>query len=184
MNDIEAQERTKYEQMWQIDSYRRNAPGEKLVGDAVSKLGIKTGDTVIDFGCGTGRAAAKFQALGMKISAVDIAANCLDSGIELPLAVQTLWEPCPFAAKYGFCTDTMEHIPPERVDEVLANIKICVSACYFQIATRPDSMGKLIEDTLHLTVNDADWWLRKLQDHFGSVEIEPRPGCVIAVCKS
>lgn len=182
--ELEAQERTKYKRMWEVDLYRKSAPGEKLVDGAVRRLGMKPGDSVIDFGCGTGRPAAKFQALGMEAMGIDIADNCLDEGVEIPLAIQPLWELAPFEAGFGFCTDVMEHIPPERVNDVLANIALTVGACYFQIATRPDSMGRIIGETLHLTVKDSKWWHRKLEEYFGSVNSESRGGATIVTCKA
>ena len=182
--NLETQERTKYTRIWEVDRYRKGSPGERLVDSAVKRLGMKPGDSVIDFGCGTGRPAAKFQTLGMKAMGIDIADNCLDEGVEIPLAIQTLWDLPPFEADFGFCTDVMEHIPPERVDDVLANIALTVGACFFQIATRPDSMGKIIGETLHLTVQDAKWWHRKLEEHFESAKSEPRGGATIVTCKS
>jgi hypothetical protein len=65
----------------------------------------------------------------------------------------------------------MEHIPEDKVDEVLANIRRTVSACYFNIATRQDNFGKYIGDTLHLTVKSAEWWVRQVQKHFSQTVV-------------
>jgi len=180
---LEDQERSKYERMWDIDRYRKNAPGERLVEDAIRRMKAKEG-FVIDFGCGTGRAAQAFKDRGFGVAGIDIAENCLDEGIEVPLFVQTLWEPFGLSGDYGFCTDVMEHIPPEKVGAVLSNIAASVDKCYFQIATFHDGMGKLIGETLHLTVKSAPWWREKLEEHFEWVATNQTNGGVIAVCES
>jgi SAM-dependent methyltransferase len=176
-------ERTKYERMWEFPEYRKNAPGERLVDDAIKKMAMKSG-TVIDFGCGTGRAAQAFADKGFAVAAIDIAENCLDEGVDIPVFVQCLWEPIGLSGDYGFCTDVMEHIPPEKVDDVLENIACAVDRCYFQIATFKDGMGRLIGDTLHLTVKPAGWWKDRLESHFDSVDVEQRNGGVIAHCST
>lgn len=181
MHTTEA-EKAKYERMWGFGSYRKNAPGEKLVADAINRLGIDEPTTVIDFGCGTGRAARAFKKRGHIVTGIDIAENCLDPGVNILLVNQCLWEPIGIKAEIGYCTDVMEHIPPEHVDAVLANIAACTERSYFQIATRKDAMGRLIKDTLHLTVKPADWWEQKLSEHFERVEAYPSNGAVIACC--
>lgn len=180
---LREQERDKYEKMWGFEQYRKNSPGERLVDDAIARMKMK-GGTVLDFGCGTGRAAQAFADKGFTVAGIDIADNCLDEGIEIPLFVQCLWEPFGLSGDYGFCTDVMEHIPPEKVDAVLQNIACSVDRCYFQIATFHDGMGKLIGDTLHLTVKSAPWWRDKLAEHFHFVTIERRNGGVVAICES
>jgi hypothetical protein len=70
----------------------------------------------------------------------------------------------PVKAEYGFCTDVMEHIPPDNVDKVLDN---CLMACqhvFFQISTVDDVCGALIGHPLHLTVKPYAWWLKKFQE--------------------
>jgi len=182
MTTIEA-ERTKYRKMWEFPQYRKNAPGERLVDDCIARLKLKP-CSLIDFGCGTGRAAKAFQDRGFDVFGIDIADNCLDPGVEIPLSICSLWESIIFRADAGFCTDVMEHIPTEHVDAVLSNIARSVKVCYFQIATFKDGMGALIGDTLHLTVKPAKWWEERLAQHFRSVDTERTNGGLIAVCKS
>lgn len=61
------------------------------------------------------------------------------------------------------CIDVMEHIPPECVDMVLADIaaytkKIAV----FSISTRPAAKRLPDGRNAHLTVEEPRWWLRKI----------------------
>ena len=66
----------------------------------------------------------------------------------------------------------MEHIPRVRVVDTLAAISARTRrAAYFRIATRPDRMGALIGETLHLTVEAASWWRLQLGAHFRVVDL-------------
>jgi len=171
MDDIAAREQNKYERMWNIKSYRKHAPGEPIAAKAFHELGMKPGDTLADFGCGTGRPAAAMQRMGAIVVGIDHAVNCLDPDVNINFLKCNLWDlPPDLKADFGYCTDVMEHIPTEKVDAVLAGIRrIVQKKAFFQIATFPDKMGKHIGETLHLTVQTPEWWEAKLSEHWGSV---------------
>lgn len=164
-------EREKYQKMWSHDQYRRVAPGE---GAAMHFLGTakpRFGSTIIDFGAGTGRGALMLAMLGrMKVKMVDFADNCLDDEVRQALTTQShalsfqvadLSQTIPLTEEYGYCTDVMEHIPPEQVDQVLQNILASAQHVYFQISCTDDSCGVLIGHPLHLSVHEPNWWLAK-----------------------
>jgi 2-polyprenyl-3-methyl-5-hydroxy-6-metoxy-1,4-benzoquinol methylase len=138
---------------------------------------MRAGESVTDFGCGTGRAARVFQRHGLRVLAVDHAANCLDKGIPVPLEIACLWDLPPHpVTDHGFCADVMEHVPPEHVEATLAGIARRVSrAAFFKISTVPDGCGKLIGETLHLTVRPAGWWLETVGRHFRVRAATPSP---------
>jgi len=174
------EEKAKYERVWTHKVYRNTAPGEKLVQEAITHMGMEMEDSVIDFGCGTGRAAQLFWDLNFEVTGVDIAENCLDPSINIPLQIGCLWEPINLRAKFGFCTDVMEHIPPEHVEKTLDNIWTCIEeGVFFQIATRRDGFGpRLIGEPLHLTIKPAEFWL----SHFENTKvIKQTPGFITFV---
>jgi SAM-dependent methyltransferase len=140
-----------------------------MVDHAIESLGMKPGDSVIDFGCGTGRASAKFRSLGYNVKSIDFAANCVDEGIDLDFIQACLWELPDIKAEYGYCTDVMEHIPPEKVQEVIAGIAARCESAYFNIATRDDCLGGLIGKKLHMTVMDASHWESLLKLYWSDV---------------
>ena len=76
----------------------------------------------------------------------------------------------------------MEHIPTHYVDDVLAGIARSVKAAFFAISLQRDVAGRLIGETLHMTVMPADWWKQKLEQHFSQVELEDRGHSAIAIC--
>jgi hypothetical protein len=156
-------ERDKYRMMWQMDSYRMLSPGECVVSLFLSE--VNPDGLIIDFGCGTGRAALALHRQGHDVYLIDFAGNCRDDeALELPFLEWDLTVPMPARAKYGICCDVMEHIPPQDVEGVIRNIMEAAETVFFQISTVPDGFGQLIGQPLHLSVHDHDWWLTLFED--------------------
>lgn len=170
------QERVKYLKMWEIDRYREQSPGVRCLPLFMSQFPLEPNETLIDFGCGSGRADLTLRQKGLKITLVDIAVNCLNADVKeallpgfLDFVEGCLWDlPADLKpADYFYCCDVMEHIPEEKVDAVLENIKAKnIKGGFFNIATYRDGFGALIGEELHLTVKDAQWWLDKLSKHW------------------
>ena len=170
---VQMDERYKYEQMWKHPEYRVVAPGEGIALTFLSQAKPKAGALVIDYGAGTGRGAMMLALMGnVKVQMLDFASNCLDEEVAQALVTQShalsftqhdLTSPVPFASQYGYCTDVMEHIPPNQVDIVLGNILRASQHVFFQIACEDDVCGALIGQPLHLSVHDYAWWLAKLR---------------------
>ena len=79
---------------------------------------------------------------------------------------QNLWMPWPDKHwAYGYCCDVMEHIPPEKVDKVLANIMAHCGKTFFSISFQEDHFGRKVGHPLHLTVRPFEWWRDKLAEH-------------------
>ena len=69
----------------------------------------------------------------------------------------------PSPADIVVCTDVMEHVEEDYVDDVLAHIaELTNKVAFFEIATRP--AAKVLPDgrNAHITQYPASWWLRKL----------------------
>ena len=157
---IHMDEDEKYKAMWDNPEYRNYSPGELIADKAVEVMGVTKKDTVIDFGCGSGRGGKRINELtGCYVKQVDFADNCRDEDAILPFEVKDLSKPIGLYAKFGYCTDVMEHIPTEQVDSVIKNIMDCVQSCFFQISLIHDVMGCLIGQHLHLTVQPVEWWM-------------------------
>lgn len=169
----EADEAEKYRKMWDNEDYRRISPGEELVPLAYRSLGMEPGASVVDFGCGPGRATKLLQSLGCEVLGVDIAMNCLDPDVDVPLRIACLWDlPGDVHGDYGLCCDVMEHIPSEHVDAVLSGIRKATSkGAFFNISFEPDAFGPaVLGEPLHLTIRSPSWWADALGKHWRHVE--------------
>jgi hypothetical protein len=163
-------ERDKYRLMWSTDGYRENSPGEGIVPTILEVM--KPHGLVIDFGCGTGRAALELSKAGCDVLLIDFADNARDEeAMGLPFLEWDLTRSLPPHAEFGICTDVMEHIPTEDVDTVLRNVTDAADTVFFQISTVPDHFGDMLDTHLHLTVQPHEWWHERLQ-RFGEVTFE------------
>ena len=156
-------ERDKYRTIWQLDAYRDFSPGEVAVAKFLSLVDER--GSIIDFGCGTGRASLALKRAGFSPLMLDFADNCRDDEAKgLPFIDWDLTKPCHLRAPFGFCTDVMEHIPTEDVPLVLDNIMASAGKVFFQISTVVDVFGDVIGARLHHTVKPHGWWAQMFSD--------------------
>jgi SAM-dependent methyltransferase len=171
---IKTKEQRKYEKMWEIDDYRVISPGEQAAHDFLAQAKMPKNAECIDFGCGTGRGGLMIALFGQAIvTLLDFAENALDDDVveitktqpdRLQWLQADLVKPIPKVAPYGFCTDVMEHLPPEEVNIAIRNMMQSANHIFFQISTVDDVMGERIGEALHLTVRPYEWWLKKFRD--------------------
>ena len=123
--------------------------------------------SVLDYGCGTGAliARVKVQALELDVREFDPAVIGKD---DIPV------DPADLVT----CIDVLEHIEPEKLEEVIAHIRSLTKKMLFAvIATRP--AGKKLPDgrNAHLIIENRFWWMARLGKHFAFTrEWEQRPG--------
>lgn len=152
------QERLKYEKTWNHKGYRVCSPGEILLSDFLSRNPER--GTLVDLGCGTGRATKRLQEEGFDVLGVDLV-NALE--VDIPFKEACLWEES-FPAKWAYSCDVLEHIPPEHIDGVLKNVDC--EYFYFHIHLKEDKFGAQVGEKLHLTIQPHEWWLDKLNEYF------------------
>lgn len=113
----------------------------------------KTQD-VLDYGCGKGSLA---KAMKFKIREYDPAVPGKDSP--------------PEPADVVVCTDVLEHIEPEHLEEVLDHLQSLIKVCgLFTIATRKAKKKLPDGRNAHLIVAPAAWWLGHLEKRFKVVK--------------
>lgn len=184
---LESKEREKYEKMWQIPDYRITSPGHMCSSVFFDFFGerLKNGDSITDFGCGTGLVALSFLERGLKVHLVDIARNCLQDQIEaltllIPDQIQftqtCLWnmpETTP-ATDWIYCMDVLEHLPEETVEPCLkAMAARTKKGGIFQIFLQDDLFGDVIAEKLHLTIKPQEWWINQIKCHWHIESIVP-----------
>lgn len=171
MNELE-----KYTLLWDLPQGYGNNYGHPYWKEIVTYLstglhdrGLHPGATLLDIGGGNGSLRGSFENVGVHYTSLDIAPN---SGADIIGDISDRQAADVKTFDYGISIDVMEHLPTDRVDDALANIRQTVNhSVAFLISTRPDRGGKKIGQTLHMTVKEPSWWLATLAAHWGSVDL-------------
>lgn len=129
-------------------SYGRK--GDKWTARVVQLIDQFKPDTVLDYGCGQG---ALSRSLDREIAEYDPAIEGKNS--------------MPTTADLVICTDVLEHIEPELLDNVLDHLKKVTKVALFAVVcTRPAK--KVLADgrNAHLIVEPWEFWKCKLAERF------------------
>ena len=111
-------------------------------------------DTLLDYGCGKGtlKKAINNATPFLKVSEYDPAIEGKD---QLPEPVDMV-----------FCGDVLEHIEPEYLDDVLADIARCTGKmAILYIATNPATKTLPDGRNAHLIQENMHWWFNKVSEH-------------------
>lgn len=103
--------------------------------------------SILDYGCGQGLLKKSLQGAGI---------------IEYDPAIEGKDAP-PNPCEFVVCTDVLEHIEPECLDNVLDHLQsLTLKMGFFIIATRPAK--KILSDgrNAHLIQQSHEWWLPKI----------------------
>lgn len=192
-------EREKYEECWKHDEYRQVSPAETVldyflgtlpylgeVPETVKRVGLlpphqsvydrHIPPSIIDFGCGTGRATRTLADMGFPVLGVDIADNALDDDVRghFPFLCAALTQGLSafLEADYGLCVDVLEHLPIAELDDAIAAIASCViRLAFIRVANFPESHGdQFCGEQLHLSLMDSDAWESALSRRFARVK--------------
>lgn len=123
-----------------------------MVSDIAGQQGIKD---VLDYGCGKGTLAKTLPLLN--VAGYDPAVEGFDGP--------------PVESELVVCTDVLEHVEPELLDNVLDDIKrLATRFVILVVATRPAVKHLNDGRNAHLTVEAVDWWMPKLMARFDLVQ--------------
>lgn len=114
-------------------------------------------EDILDYGCGKGTLAMN---LPFPIAEYDPA---------IPGKNQP-----PEPHMFIVCTDVLEHVEPECLNDVLADIKrVMMRFGMFIISTK--AATKTLPDgrNAHLIVKPAEWWVAKIRGYFDILKLEP-----------
>lgn len=142
--------------------------GGKWAGP-VKELAVALGTRdILDYGCGKGTLS---QNIPFKIKQYDPA---------IPLKATH-----PRPADIVVCTDVMEHIEPDLLDNVLDHIQdLTKKAAFFVVATRPAVKTLADGRNAHLTVEPIDWWLPKFWARFNLLNFQNMEGEFLLVVEA
>jgi hypothetical protein len=151
-----------------------------LITDEYRKLNEKLHETNKGYGTSGHKWAQTIAGFAKMVGTTDV----LDYGCGKSTLAQnlpfTINQYDPAVAKYSadpepadilVCTDVLEHIEPDLIDNVLEHIyNKTKKACFLVIANRPAK--KTLEDgrNAHLIQKDEEWWLSKLFPMFNLLQ--------------
>lgn len=127
--------------------------GDKWAG-VVMQIALEHGATsILDYGCGQGTLAMRLKALairGIRIAEYDPAIPGKDG--------------LPEFADLVNVTDVLEHIEPDRLDTVLAHIRMLARKVAWVVISTKDS-NKVLDDgrNAHLIIQPSKWWRDRLK---------------------
>jgi 2-polyprenyl-3-methyl-5-hydroxy-6-metoxy-1,4-benzoquinol methylase len=180
-------EKAKYKKMWAHEIYRFSSPGLEAAPLFLEsfKEEVRPGDSLTDFGCGTGLVALSFLEKAFKVHLVDIAENCLEDKIatlmqllpdQLFFTQASLWE-LPDAMEKSdwiYCVDVLEHLPRDKVETALTLLASKTKkGGLIQVFHKEEPFGALIDETLHLTIQPEKWWTEKIGSCWKLLDIVP-----------
>lgn len=125
----------------------RYADRVRIIADEINAA------SVLDYGCGKGTLA---QSIGFPIFEYDPAVQWKQSR--------------PEPADLVVCTDVLEHIEPELIDEVIHDLySLTKKRLFFSIALT--KAQKTLSDgrNAHLIVENVEWWKKKLSAKFSII---------------
>ena len=134
--------------------------GQRWAKTILNVCGTAGSRDVLDYGCGQ---RTLERDLGFPIRNYD---PCIP-GVDAP----------PAPADVVACTDVLEHIEPECLDEVLDDLKrVTRGIGFFVIAMRP--ADKTLPDgrNAHLIQQDVAWWMARLEQRFRVTQVKEMSG--------
>lgn len=135
--------------------------GHKFVNHmntVIAELGAKR---VLDYGCGQTDLSKHLKDKTLSFHRYDPSIAELNQVPEGPFDLIT-------------CTDVMEHIPPQDIEDVLRHIRQRGDKVFFNISTRPASTILADGRNAHLSVLTAEDWITKVRAVFPDAVIVPK----------
>lgn len=148
----------------------------KQAVNVVESLGLKEGDTLVDYGCGKGSLSKELKKSGVRTINYDPSIGMFSKH-------PRDYEGYPF--QYLACMDVLEHVEPEYLGNVLNDILGCFTDKAFILVSTEPSNKKLSDGrNAHLIINGANWWLDRLEEtgyRVGAL-VDNRKGWLGVVC--
>lgn len=119
---------------------------------------IKPG-SILDYGCGRSKLADSLKYdQKVKIYRYDP-------------AIPEYSEKIDFRVDLVLCTDVLEHVLEEEIDNTLLELKKISDNVIFKISTRPAVKHLPNGMNCHCTVKPKRWWINKLKKHFKKIVV-------------
>ncbi len=158
------------------ESTAKKQSSERLISEEYRKLNTELHETNKSYGCSGQKYADLVMQLVMQLKAKSVldygCGKCTLSN-SLPQVPITNYDPCiegldepPEPHEVVVCTDVLEHIEPEFVDNVINDlVRLTQKALFIQVATRPAQKTLSDGRNAHVSVHNAEWWMQKILPH-------------------
>lgn len=135
--------------------------GSKWADTVAVIAGRLKASSILDYGCGQGSLARTLRDKYGDIIRVDEYDPAIKGKTALPLFADLV-----------VCTDVLEHIEPERLDSVLAHLRMLAKkAVFVVIATREANKTLADGRNAHLIVENDEWWTTRLEASGFQIEV-------------
>jgi cyclopropane fatty-acyl-phospholipid synthase-like methyltransferase len=133
-------------------------------------LRVGIDDSVLDFGCAKGYMVKAFRLLHREAWGVEVSKYALDNAPEDTKPFLSLIKPyAPISKRYDWIVakDVFEHIPYDKIDEVLNNLFLTSRRGMFALIPAGDGSEYYApdsnKDTTHIIKEDLLWWADKFK---------------------
>ncbi len=148
----------------------------QFISEEYKKLNTQLHDDNVHYGTHSIKWAADIIQWAMQLKTQDILDYGCGKGIlgnNMPFAIKE-YDPAfekksalPRPADIVVCTDVLEHIEPEYLDNVLNHLQdLTRKIGFFTVATRPALKTLPDGRNAHLSLHDIGWWLPKFLERF------------------
>jgi hypothetical protein len=134
--------------------------GLRLMGYIRPLIDDCSASLILDFGCGKGALGKKLATQGFDVRLFD---PYVPDYAEVPEEKFDL----------VLCTDVMEHIPIEDLDNIIKNISEYSSRVVFVVSLTFADMLLSDGTNAHCTIRSEDWWRERLGRHFSVIDKVP-----------
>lgn len=146
-----------------------NASKWEIISKLISDLKF---NSVVDLGCGRGYYLKKFIEMGKNAIGVELSHICCDKYLkDLPHECSDIENFSLLSSRIYdlvLCMDVMEHIAPDKVENMIKSIRSLSGIAIFGVANHKDTM---LGFELHLTIEDSNWWEEMFKKFYKNVEI-------------
>ncbi len=150
------------------DNKKYGMSGHKYVKDVLRLAQQLRSQDILDYGCGKSTLA---QNIPFNIKQYDPAI--------------TKYKALPEPADLVVCTDVLEHIEPDLIDNVLSHIKSMTKKAAYLVANTNPAVKKLADGrNAHVLLRSPKWWCEKMFEYFHPISFMDNGGNVVFVVQS
>lgn len=154
-----------YDGMWMNSNYHNFHMSDCIMEDVEAFCEQKEIKTVLDIGCGPGRAVKMLKSKGFEAKGFDCSSKAVEFANDEDIVRADLPD-IPFDGRFdlALCTEVLEHVTEELVEKTLHRLRRQAEYAIITIPHQHAGFPGPHMEQLHETVHDRKWWREKLQE--------------------